>query len=34
MRKTKTSSYLYSALFQNYAKVGLRNILKYKVFSI
>lgn len=33
MRKTKTSSYIYSALFQNYAKVGFRNILKYKVFS-
>ena len=33
MRKTKTQSYVYSALFQNYAKVGFRNILKYKVFS-
>ncbi len=33
MRKTKISSYIYSALFQNYVKVGFRNILKYKVFS-
>lgn len=33
LKKSKTPSAMHSALFQNYVKVAIRNILKYKTFS-
>ena len=33
IRKSKSYSFMNQALFQNYFKIGIRNILKYKTFS-